>query len=216
MTFKSKSLRALIGIGFVLSMTFMSACGPDSECPPVEQPDIQELTSIQQQRFPYRNLNSLTFRIEKKGKVDTVTLLREKFDSTILTTGDDFYHENDCVKPYESRWRILYANYHGEDGKGRLKFTMNKSGSRIYMQWNTDSISVGKGFITELIGRRNDSFATDTAYVLGRAVTPAVCWIGGQSWRSDSIDVCYSFYEGFIKVHDRENKLKWELISAFE
>jgi len=210
-----KSLRTLIGVSFALSMAFWSACDQDGNCPEIVQPDISEFTNIQRQRFPYGLLNTLTFRIEKNGSVDTVIMHREKLDSGVMNIGDDFFHENDCPRAYESRWRFLHANYISEDRKERLKFSMNKSTRTLYAQWKTDSVWFRQDAITQLVGSKNDSFAHDTVHVLGKAYTPAFC--GFRATRqSDSIDVCYSYDNGFILIHDKQNDQKWELVSAFE
>ncbi|MCB0736673.1 MAG: hypothetical protein KDC92_04100 [Bacteroidetes bacterium] len=138
----------------LLLVLITQLCNCDKPCPEIEQPEIVELTKWQKERFPYSKYYKLVFRIEEPGRIDTVTLYRDSYDSTTVNYGDDFNKDDGCPKAYTDRF-IRYEAKFSIEGNEKIAFRNSADRPEITAHWSQDYSGTGHWALDSFYGTKN-------------------------------------------------------------
>jgi hypothetical protein len=210
--FKPFFIVILIFGGFIITLNFTSCdrdnCGSDAIDPP-----MKELSKWNRQRFPYFRYESLTFRIEEPGRIDTVTLQRTSVDSSVVKVGLGRDPHSGCYVGYDEIYKTYHIKYGERDNPDRLTMYAESTGGSLDFIWNENEIGFLFHSFNGFLGNQNDELNHDTVNFFGRDFYPTAC---GEQLRSftDTVYGCYNYPLGIIFLHDYQMEKKWYLLEA--
>lgn len=198
---------------FAFSLALLGACDRN-DCPEVVRPEPFKLSQAQQDRFPYTELNTLTFLVEGVKETETITLNKVESGKRYVYYKHAQDHDGSCPRQISSIDENHYVIFEAENGdlSKTLTFKNKRSSTDISVLFGDhDSTSITHGYLDQLIGEENEIPFTETVEL--RDTT----YVGAKRRffeTPEPSNYVFQIGTGFVHMVDTKNRHTWTLVEA--